>query len=84
VQHHPEQQQEAEGNGAMEQQHQQQQLVHVSLADYPVGMPWRPLESRASVMARRGLQRLTGARLAKAVRDLRELEGPYITKDHQR
>jgi hypothetical protein len=35
-------------------------------------------------MARRGLQRLSGARLAKAVRDLRELEGPYIVNDHQR
>jgi hypothetical protein len=81
------QQQQQEGDITDEQQQQQQQqerVVHVSLADYPVGMPWRPLELRAGVMAQRGLQRLTGARLAKAVRDLRELEGPYIVKDNKR
>lgn len=70
--------------GDAEVQQQQQPLVHVSIADYPVGMPWRPLEARAGAMAVRGLQRLSGARLAKAVRDLRELEGPYIAKDQQR
>jgi hypothetical protein len=77
-------QQQQEGDITDEQQQQQEQVVHVSLADYPVGMPWRPLEVRAGVMAQRGLQRLTGARLAKAVRDLRELEGPYIVKDNKR
>lgn len=58
--------------------------VFVSLADFPVGLPWRPLARRADVMARRGLQHLSGARLAKVVRDLRELEGRYIIKDHDR
>jgi hypothetical protein len=75
------QQQQEEGDATDEQQ---EQVVHVSLADYPVSIPWWPLEVRTGVMAQRGLQRLTGARLAKAVRDLRELEGPYIVKDHKR
>lgn len=58
--------------------------VFVCLADTPSGLPWRPLAQRADVLARRGLQRISGARLAKAVRDLRELEGMYIVKDHDR
>lgn len=58
--------------------------VFVSLADFPAGPPWRPLAHRADVMALRGLQHLSGARLAKAVRDLRELEGRYIIKDKDR
>lgn len=68
-----------------EQQDQPQQdpPVLVSLADFPSRVPWRPLAWRSDVMARQGLQRLSGAHLAKAVRDLRELEGVFIIKDHE-
>lgn len=59
-------------------------LVFVSLADFPAALPWRPLASRAEVVAQKGLQHLSGARLARTVRDLRELEGKYIVKDHDR
>jgi hypothetical protein len=56
-------------------------LVHVTLADYPVGHPWRPLLQRATVLAPQGLRRATGLRLGRAVKDLRELEGSFIVKD---
>lgn len=59
-------------------------VVPVSLADYPVGQPWRPLLQRAAIMAPRGLRRLSGLQLGRAVRDLRELEGGFIVKDRDR
>jgi len=58
--------------------------VATSLADYPAGHPWRPLLLRKAVMAQQGLRRLTGLRLGRAVRDLRELEGSYIVKDNDK
>lgn len=58
--------------------------VAASLADYPAGHPWRPLLLRKAVMAQQGLRRLTGLRLGRAVRDLRELEGSYIVKDNDK
>ena len=59
-------------------------VLPVSLADYPVGHPWRPLLLRRAVLAPQGLQRLTGLRLGRAVKDLRELEGSFILKDSSR
>lgn len=56
----------------------------VSLADYPVGHPWRPLLLRRAVLAPQGLRRLAGLRLGRAVKDLRELEGSFILKDSDR
>lgn len=61
---------------------EEEPMVHVSLADYPVGHPWRPLLQRKAVLAPQGLRRLTGLRLGRAVKDLRELEGSYVAKDH--
>jgi hypothetical protein len=59
--------------------------VHVSLADYPISQPWRPLTARrADVMAPRALQSVTGVALSKLVRDLRELEGKFLVQDHDR
>jgi hypothetical protein len=56
----------------------------VSLADIPVGHPWRPLLQRRAVLAPQGLRRLQGLRLGRAVKDLRELEGSFIVKDSNR
>lgn len=58
--------------------------VAVSLADFPVGHPWRPLLQRTSVLAPQGLRRLSGLRLGRAVKDLRELEGGFVVKDAER
>lgn len=59
-------------------------LVHVSLADYPVGQAWRGLQQRRAVLAPQGLRRLTGLRLGRAARDLSELEGAFMVKDSDR
>jgi hypothetical protein len=56
-------------------------VVHVTLADYPVSHPWRPLLQRAAVLAPQGLRRATGLRLGQVVKDLRELEGSFVVKD---
>jgi hypothetical protein len=56
----------------------------VSLADIPVGHPWRPLLQRRAVLVPQGLRRLQGLRLGRAVKDLRELEGSFIMKDSSR
>lgn len=58
--------------------------VAVSLADFPVGHPWRPLLQCTSVLAPQGLRRLSGLRLGRAVKDLRELEGGFVVKDAER
>lgn len=63
---------------------EEEPMVHVSLADYPVVHPWRPLLQRKAVLAPQGLRRLTGLRLGRAVKDLRELEGGFVAKDHDR
>jgi hypothetical protein len=49
----------------------------VSLADYPLPPPWRPLHQRRAAMAPRGLQRLSGLQLGRAIRDLHALEGRF-------
>jgi hypothetical protein len=58
--------------------------VPVSLADYPVGHPWRALLQRRAVLAPRGLRRLSRLHLGRALKDLRELEGNFIIKDSNR
>lgn len=58
--------------------------VPVSLADYPVGHPWRALLQRRAVLAPRGLRRLSWLHLGGVLKDLRELEGNFIIKDSNR
>lgn len=58
--------------------------VAVSLADYPVGHPWRALLQHKAVLAPRGLRRLSGLHLGRAMKDLGELEGNFIIKDSNR
>jgi hypothetical protein len=69
---------------AAEAEEEEGPRVAVSLADFAVGHPWRPLLQRASVLAPQGLRRLSGLRLGRAVKDLRELEGGFVVKDPER
>jgi hypothetical protein len=81
---HQQENQDLEGDSQACEGCQQDAKVNVSLADSLVGHTWRPLLQRKAVMAPQGLARLTGLRLGRAVRDLRELEGGFILKDSSR